>query len=272
MTDQSGNAAVRQTMRHVLNPFRHLGLSLMFLTRLPLPFARTLNRPKLADAMSMFGIAGAIIGALVGGLTVALLALGLPSHLAAAVSVSVLLLVTGALHEDGLADVADGFGGGHGRADRLSIMRDSRIGTFGTLALVMALAIKVLALAEISRLQWFTVILLCAACGSFSRAMMVDLMWSTQPARSDGLSHMAGRPDRHVALIAILTAVVLVAACAYVFRVDAALFAIASGTLFAAIMRAASIRYIDGQTGDVCGATQVLVELSMLVVFAAMVR
>jgi adenosylcobinamide-GDP ribazoletransferase len=272
MAHQLQNNGARNILAHAITPMRYLGLSLMFLTRLPIPFASTFNRPKLSDAMSMFGVAGAAIGAIGGGLLVLLQVLGVPSHLGAAVTVALLLLITGALHEDGLADVADGFGGGRNRVDRLSIMRDSRIGTYGTLALVMALGIKILALAEIGRSQWFTVVILSATSAAFSRAMIVDLMWSTRPARSDGLSHMVGRPDRQVALIAILTGVLFVAMSGYFFRVDAALFAIAAGTLAAALMRSLAIRYVDGQTGDVCGATQVLVEIAMLIVFAAMVR
>jgi adenosylcobinamide-GDP ribazoletransferase len=251
---------------------RQLATSLMFLTRLPLPFGRTIDRPKLADSMGLFGVAGAIIGALFGLAFTGLIALGVPSLIAATLSVATGMLVTGALHEDGLADVADGFGGGQDRQARLLIMRDSRIGSYGTIALVMTLVLRVAALAEFTMLALWVTVLLCATAGAFSRAMVVDLMWSTRPARADGLSHMAGRPGRLPALAAILTGLGLAVAVAYVFRPEAALFGVAAATVAAAALRFTAIRLIDGQTGDVCGAVQVVSELAMLIVFASMVH
>jgi adenosylcobinamide-GDP ribazoletransferase len=256
----------------LLEPLRHLAMSLMFLTRLPIPFSRTVHRASLADSMGMFPVAGAIIGLCGAGVLVVLHMAGLPAHLSATLAVAATLLITGCLHEDGLADTADGFWGGGDRASRLLIMRDSRIGTYGTIALILAVAIRVMALAEIVHLQWVIVIILTATAGAFSRAMMVDLMWSTSPARSDGLSHMAGRPERHVALVGILVALLFVVATGFAYRPDAALLAVAGATLATAAMRAMAIRFIDGQTGDVCGAAQVVSEAAMLIVFAAMVR
>jgi adenosylcobinamide-GDP ribazoletransferase len=245
---------------------------LTFLTRLPIPFARTLDLPRLSASMGLFGVAGAIIGALLALALTGLLALGVPKALAAGLAILFGLLATGALHEDGLADVADGFGGGRDKAQRLQIMRDSRIGSYGTMALIMALGLKLLALAEIARLPWPSVVILCAAAGAFSRAMVVDLMWSTNSARMDGLSVMAGRPGRLAAITAIVTALGIAALSALMFRSDAALFAVAAATLTATLLRTTAIRLIDGQTGDVCGAVQVAAELAMLIVFASMVR
>ncbi len=257
---------------HPLLPFRQLIMSLTFLTRLPVPFSRTAGRMRLTDGMSLFPVAGAMIGAAVGGLLCFFQWIGMPAFIAAALALPGGLLVTGALHEDGLADVADGFGGGKDRNERLDIMRDSRIGSYGTLALICVVGLKLLCFAELLRLPFAYVIVLTATAGAFSRAMMVDLMFSTRHARDDGLSHMAGRPDRPTALIALLSAIAIAVVAGFMFRADAALFAIAAAVGVSAALRAYAIKMIDGQTGDVCGAVQVLAEVSMLAVFASMVR
>ena len=120
-----------------IRPFAETIAALHFLTRLPIPFVRTLDLPPLAEAMRFFPLAGAIIGAITSAALIGLNMLGVPSLLAAALGLAVGVLITGALHEDGLADVADGFGGGRTREVRLEIMRDSRIGTYGTIALCL---------------------------------------------------------------------------------------------------------------------------------------
>ena len=118
-----------------IRPFAEFVHALRFLTRLPVPFARTLDLPPLSQSMRVFPAAGALIGALTGLLLSGLEWSGLPPLVYGALAVAAGLAVTGALHEDGLADTADGFGGGKSRERRLEIMRDSRIGTYGTLAL-----------------------------------------------------------------------------------------------------------------------------------------
>ncbi len=272
MTDNMPPPSQRRPDLGLLTPLRMLIMCLMFLTRLPMPFSRTIARLRLTDSMGLFAVAGALIGCAIAGLLCVLHWLGVPSTMAAVLACGASVLITGALHEDGLADVADGFGGGKDRQARLEIMRDSRIGSFGTIALIIVLALKVLAFAELTRLPAATTVILVAAAAAFSRAMMVDLMWSTRPARTDGLSHMVGRPERPAALIAILSAIGILVFAGYMFRADGALFAVAVGTGAAALVRFTAIRLIDGQTGDVCGTVQVLTEIAMLTVFASMVR
>jgi adenosylcobinamide-GDP ribazoletransferase len=253
-------------------PLRKFIMSMMFLTRLPVPFSRTTDRLRLADSMSLFGLAGAVIGAICGGVMVLFLLIGMPPAIAALLACGAGLLMTGALHEDGLADVADGFGGGKNMQERLAIMRDSRIGSYGTLALLILLGLRVLCYAELLLLPALPVIVVLAAAGAFSRAMMVDVMWSTRPARLDGLSHLAGRPDRSTTFAAIISALIIAVLAGYLIRPDAAVLAVAAATIVTAAIRFQAIRLIDGQTGDVCGAVQVAGEVAMLAVFAAFVR
>lgn len=251
-------------------PLAELVASLRFLTRLPVPFARTIDPPRISSAMRMFSVTGGLIGAATGGFLIATHSIGVPSLLSAAIAVTLTILMTGALHEDGLADTADGFGGGRDREHRLLIMRDSRIGTYGALALMLTVMMRVFALETILNLPLATVVLLCAAAGSFSRAMMVDLLWASRHARSDGLAVHAGRPSRNTALIAIVTGGALTLAAGYMLSPETGVLALAAGTIAAAALRFLSTRLIGGQTGDVCGAVQVTSEISMLAAFAAM--
>ncbi len=256
-------------------PFRPLAEFIVcarFLTRLPIPFSRTIDPPPLHRSLRMLPLAGALIGAFTGALFIGGVTVGLPGVLAALIACAVQLLITGALHEDGLADVADGFAGGKDRESRLAIMRDSRIGSYGTLALVLLIAMRVFALVELGEASLPVVIGLCAAAAGFSRSMTVDLMWSTKAARADGLSRMVGRPSRNVTLFAILSGILITAVAAYAFHLEAGLIALAAATLSTAAMRWTAIRMIGGQTGDVCGAAQSLSEIAMLIAFASMVH
>ena len=112
-------------------------------------------------------------------------------------------MVTGAFHEDGLADVADGFGGGTTREERLEIMKDSRIGAYGTLVLVIAVGARASLLTALLDLPPEAIMALTAGAAAFSRALMVDLLSTTRPARSNGLSVLAGQPTRQTGLIAL---------------------------------------------------------------------
>lgn len=237
--------------------------SLAFLTRLPLP--RDMAYIPLAQAMRAFPVVGAAIGAAAGVLLTTLQALGLPSLAAAGLTLAGLALLTGALHEDGLADVADGFGGGRDRARKLEIMRDSRIGTYGVVALALILVIRAACFADIAGQSWWLVICILAAAGAFSRALVVWLMATTDPARGDGLSAAAGRPNRDVLLTALLIGAIAGAVLSYLaIGAFGAVVIVLVGAVLAAVIRVLALRQIGGHTGDVCGALIVVSETAML--------
>ncbi|NJM31437.1 MAG: adenosylcobinamide-GDP ribazoletransferase [Rhizobiales bacterium] len=253
-------------------PLAEVLVSLRFLTRLPIPFVRRLDPPPLAQSMRFFPVAGIVIGLIAGGLLALAQTFEFPSLFSAVLAAALSIILTGALHEDGLADVADGFGGGKSREHRLEIMRDSRIGTYGTLALVLAVLAKISLLEALQSLQPLESIILIATAAGFSRALVVDLLWATKPARSDGLSVLAGRPSRNGALVALLLGGGLAfAGAAYALSPEAAAFAIIAGGVTLAAIRALAMRMIGGQTGDVCGAVQVLSEIAMLAVYVVMI-
>jgi len=257
------------TRRGRIRPVAELVHSLRFLTRLPIPFANTIDPPPLSQAMRLFPAAGAMIGAAGGVALAAFSYAGLPSLLAAALAASLGLLVTGALHEDGLADTADGFGGGKSRERRLEIMRDSHIGSYGTLALASAMLVRVACYEDLTGLDPLAVVAVLAACAAFSRSLMVDLLWATRPARGDGLSVHAGTPGRNGAAFAIVTAAALTLVAGLLVSPASGLLALAAGLAVTAYMRRLTVKLIGGQTGDVCGAVQVLSELAMLITFVA---
>jgi adenosylcobinamide-GDP ribazoletransferase len=250
-------------------PLAELVHALGFLTRLPVPFLRTIDPPPLSQTMRMFSIVGALIGLLIGLALLGFARLHVPPILAGILAIAAGCLLTGALHEDGLADFVDGVGGGKTRERRLEIMRDSRIGTYGALALIVVLSLRVFATVALLALPATTILLIMAAVGAFSRAMVVDLLWATQTARNDGLSVLAGRPSRNVAVFAIVIGLGLTFLTALVIRPEAAVIALGVGLAVTAIIRHLAIKKLGGQTGDVCGAVQVACETAMLVVFAS---
>lgn len=236
-----------------------LAAAFSLLTRLPVA-TRDAPSPRAAWA---WPIAGAAIGALAALGTSGALALGLSAGPAAAIALIAAALLTGGLHEDGLADTADGLIGGHTKERRLEIMKDSRIGSYGALALLLITLIRWSALTTLiaAGQHWPALI----AAGALSRAPMAVLIASLPNARGTGLSHLTGKPPRS----AMLAAVALAAAIA-LFATGSALLpmalAVAATTIFLA--RAAQQR-IGGQTGDILGASQQLAEAAALSFAAA---
>ena len=234
------------------------GAALALLTRLPAPGADHARGARAAWAWPLVGALLGGAGAL-GGL--ACLAGGLPPAAAAGAALSVQVLATGALHEDGLADLADGLGGGPDRERRLEIMRDSRIGAFGAVALILGLGLRWSLTAAL--LPAAPAALLAAA--ALSRAAMAAAMATLPPARPDGLSAMAGRPGA-----AAILAAGLALALAGLAAGPAPAFLAALGAAGAAAGVGALARSrLGGQTGDVLGAAQQAAEIAALAGLAA---
>ncbi|MCM2561387.1 adenosylcobinamide-GDP ribazoletransferase [Lutimaribacter sp. EGI FJ00015] len=228
------------------------------LTRLPVRLHDDITA-RGARAAWAYPLAGAVVAGLAGVLGWAALALGLTPALAAGLALAALIVVTGALHEDGLADCADGFWGGWTRDRRLEIMKDSRIGAYGVLALVLGVGLRWAALTALFAKGWVVAPLIIAAMGS--RAAMPALMAALPHARDTGLSHQVGRPDARAATVALalgLLAAVLLGGLATAFWATAA--ALLSALAVARLARAR----IGGQTGDVLGATQQCCEIAIL--------
>ncbi|RWO65828.1 MAG: adenosylcobinamide-GDP ribazoletransferase [Mesorhizobium sp.] len=234
-------------------------LCLVFFTRLPLPVFDFRGR-SLAAAIWAAPIAGLVVG-LIGAIVFATAErFGLAMGLAAALALVATVLTTGCLHEDGLSDVADGFGGGKSRGRKLEIMRDSRIGAYGAMALGLSLLIRWSALSEFVDPTQALFALLAAHAAS--RGLLGAFMNLLPSARVDGLSADAGTVSQETAMAgAVLGAIPLL-----LLGLGGAIFAlILLGLLFAAF-RALCLNQIDGQTGDTIGALQQASEIAVLLV------
>jgi adenosylcobinamide-GDP ribazoletransferase len=208
-------------------------------------------------------IAGVFVG-LVGALVLALGALlGLPLILRAGLATAGLVALTGALHEDGLADVADGFGGGSTRARKLEIMRDSRVGTYGAIAISLALILRVGALTAALDGGFWRASLSLILVAALSRAGALTPLALLPPARADGAGAAAGRLDPNALAAAWGSALVIALALGLVSLglAHALLAALMSGA-GALFTVALARRAIGGQTGDVAGAAQQFGEIA----------
>ena len=242
------------------------------LTRLPVPGIGgdggadedTGTRGRLAEASWAFPLIGALIG-LIGALAFAVAsALGLPPAMAALLAVGATALASGGLHEDGLADTADGFGGAFARADKLAVMRDSQIGTYGTLALILSVAVRAAALAAIAEPLAAGAALIAAHAGS--RACLPAIMRGVPLARADGLAAEAGVPDSATVAAALGFAALI---ALVMLGVGSAVLAILAAAAAAATVTAVARWQIGGYSGDVLGAVQQCAEIAILAAAAA---
>lgn len=247
---------------------RHLtGLAAAFalLTRLPIGRWSVANSDyTLTSSTWAYPVVGATVGGL-GGLTYWLLhALTFPPTVCAIITIAVIVVTTGALHEDGLADIADGFGGGVTRERKLEIMRDHCVGTYGVVAVFLALAVRAGAITTLR--EPALVLSSLIAAGAISRTVVVALMWLMPLARSDGLAAGVRRPGKG-SLIAAVTLGVLAASMA--LSATASLVVAAVGALACVGVATLAHRQIGGVTGDVLGAGQQAAECAILAALSA---
>lgn len=241
---------------------RELGLffiALGFFTRIPMPAWVHLDSEKLNQSSRYFGL----IGVLVGGISAIVYLLGsalFPSGVAIVLAMVASVLTTGGFHEDGLADTADGFGGGWTLADKLAIMKDSRVGTYGVLALVFALLFKFVLLSEIALYAPDLVAVALIVSHCLSRVLAASLIYSESYVREEATSKSKplAQSQTWVELsISLLSAVLVL----WFAGIDSPL----SLCLLLLVVRYLLIlgfrQQIGGYTGDTLGAAQQVSEL-----------
>ena len=229
-----------------------------FLTRIPVA-APGCSAGQLGDSAWAFPLVGAGIGAVAAFAFLLAQLVGLGDWPAALLAVLTGIALTGALHEDGLGDAADGLIGGRDRDHALAVMRDSRLGTFGVLAIVASVLLRSAAIAGIGDAVHAGLGLIAAHAAS--RAVLPVAMRTITPARADGLGVEAGRPSASVATAAMTIGVLISLAALGPIR-----GAIALGAAIAAVFASSMLaqRRIGGYTGDVLGAFQQIGEIVML--------
>jgi adenosylcobinamide-GDP ribazoletransferase len=238
------------------------------LSRLPWPFGVPRDMSAIGRGAWAFPIVGAALGALGGGVFWLAREIGIPPFVAATLAIGFLALATGGLHEDGFADTADGFGGGRTREQKLAIMRDSRIGTYGVLALVLVTLLRVSALAGMSGGAGFAALIAAASLGRGFAALPMSLL---PPARADGLGRAAGRAPGFSACLALILAVAAatLAAAAFALPYRAVGYAVAGAFFVVLFVSLLAQRHIGGVTGDVLGAAILAAEATALVALAS---
>ncbi|MDO9383079.1 MAG: adenosylcobinamide-GDP ribazoletransferase [Hyphomicrobiaceae bacterium] len=262
--------------RPLLGAIGHILSALRFYSRLPIPVfafeAAPHAAPDFTRAPAAVAVAGALLGAFAGIVLYLASAIGLPPLLAALLAVTSLVLITGALHEDGLADTADGLGGGQTIERRLDIMRDSRIGSYGASAIVLMLAIRATALATLTELiDPAGAALAIVAVAATSRAAGLLPLWLLPAARADGAAASVSPPTTGSMRAGMLAALAITLAAMWVPGILVIASAIGVGAAFAAayaITRIAEAK-IGGHTGDIAGAAQQLADAAMLIALAA---
>ena len=244
-------------------------MALRFFSRLPTG-ATAHRRPDLDRIATVLPLASVVIGAAPVAVLLLLEWIGVPTFFAAALAVGTLVAVTGAMSEDALADAADGLFGGHDAEQRLAIMKDSRHGTYGVAALCLFLLLRVVAIGSISAPLEAAALLLTAPLLARSGALWLSV--ALPAARSGGAAASAGRVSRRSFVIGTAIAAVVSFATAG-FAVG--LLGLAAAVVLCGLVAMGWVilcrRMVGGQTGDLTGALQGLLEIAALTAFMVFV-
>jgi adenosylcobinamide-GDP ribazoletransferase len=247
---------------------RRLRLALSFLVIVPTTARGSVDSAELAESFGYFPLAGFLIGLSSVG-SDRLLGAGFGIQLRSLLIVLWITVLTGALHLDGLADTADAIGARGDRARALEIMRDSRIGCYGVIAIFFDLALKSLTLAAISSASARIAALILAP--TLARFSMVAVSHHLDYLRSPGAGSLfLGNPRQARRNLAVASSLTLFACLIVaILRPELTLFALAVSMLVSALIRAIYRRWMGGVTGDMLGAAGEIVEFAVLLIFAA---
>jgi adenosylcobinamide-GDP ribazoletransferase len=242
-------------------------VALQFLTRIPVRSFENFETAWLDRSAKYFPLVGAIVGSIAGFVILATTAL-LPQPLPLLFGMAVAIGVTGAFHEDGLADTADGLGGGQTRERRLEIMKDSRIGTYGALSLIVMLAVKATALYAIGPIALVLAYIAAHAAARLATVIVIRLMpyaGDVDAAKVKPLATGVTGQELAVAVAFGLAPGLLLLSFA-TFSI-----AIVTASIAAALLAAQARRLIGGYTGDILGAIEQVFETIFLVAAAAVI-
>ena len=238
--------------------------ALGLLTRLPVRVNTAAAMERGARAAWAWPVAGLTVGLIAAVAGTLIQWLGLPPAVCAGVILATQVILTGAMHEDGLADSADGLWGGYDKTRRLEIMKDSHIGTYGVLALILSMLLRWTALSGLIGLGLLWPAVIVAAV--LSRVPMVGLMHALPPARSGGLSATVGCPPWQAVVLAATLAVAVALLWVGPWALPLVMTVGISALVWAAI---ANVK-IGGQTGDILGASQQWAEITALLTILAL--
>ena len=245
---------------HLARFFTALG----YFTRLPVPAWVAWSPERLARAAAWLPLVGWVVG-IAGATTLYAFALVLPASLAVILSMALTVRLTGALHEDGFADACDGLGGGWDKAQILAIMKDSRIGSYGAIGIVLMLLAKAAALIELAAISPVTAAIALLVAHPLSRLAAVGVLHALPYARSDDSSKAGGVAQRlSRAELAMAGAFGLLPALAFLAPLQT-LAALVLTALVTVWLARSLLRRLGGHTGDLLGAVQQTAELACYV-------
>ena len=245
--------------------------ALRFMTIIPVPSSELATAPDwLSRCAKYFPAVGICVGLVSSVVWLTAAAIWGPL-IAALLAVAASIVITGALHEDGLADTADGLGGGRSVEKRLAIMKDSRIGAYGALALALGVALRVSALADMPVWSGAAALIAAHAAARITPAFVMNALPYAGDTAAMKVSYANAPVSAHDLRFALI-----VVACALVPLVFVSMLSVISGLMLGAIMATAIVlwarKLIDGYTGDVLGATEQMFEIGFLLGVAAVVR
>ena len=252
----------------IVREWRLFLVALQFLTRIPINSVPGFTEDWLVRCAKYFPLVGAMVGAICG-----IVALGttafFPDPLPVLFTILAGIIVTGALHEDGLADTIDGFGGGTTRESVLEIMRDSRLGTYGAIGLVSVLAIKVAALMSMDPMSIMRVLIAAHAIGRLAGVVTLNVLsFAGDPATakvSQTTSQMTPMEISVAVVFGLGAGLLVVQPVTFIFGALAATIGTVGLILLAK-------RKIGGFTGDVLGAAEQVAETAFIVAAVAIVN
>ncbi len=259
MMDKENGGDVRHLERQGL--VWDVFLAASVLTRLPLPHLMKDGHVDVLRAVWAYPLLGAIVGALAGLIFMIVTAAGLGAGAGIVAAVAAMILVTGAMHEDGFADFCDGAGGGTSRDDKLQIMRDSHIGVYGVAGLVIALLLQVECLRDIAATvpdiatRSFRMMTVLIAAGAMSRAAIVVVLATMESVRTDGLTATGKKPGALRLAVALLLGITI--SCVTV-GVWTGLAIVAGCLIGSGLIALIAHRMFGGYSGDILGAAIVV--------------
>ena len=244
---------------------RDLVIAIIFFTRIPLRYSGEIGPKELSRALRCLPLVGALVGLLSAAAAALALWHGTPALVAALLAVTASILITGCFHEDGLNDVADGFGGAFERERKLAIMKDSRTGSYGAAALFLSIALRAAALTAVIEAEALWAVL--PAAHILARSAIPGVMAITPQAAAKGLGSYHEPPGAAV-LWPVLGGGGALAVL--LMGIPGGLLLIAAALAAALAMRALAMKQIQGYTGDVLGAVEQVAEITVLIAAAAL--
>ncbi len=246
--------------------FRDIAAAVMILTRIPIKWSYFSEKePDISQSLWAYPVVGIIISIFSICVYLVSVSLGWPVFVSSASALLVTVLITGAFHEDGLADVCDGFWGGYTKDRKLEIMKDSRVGTYGVLALLFSLALRIMFLSSLATYEAISALIITAC---VSRTIIVSLLTVMKPAVTDGMGVKAGKPSIYSLCLSITISVVTTY---FLAGVGVTGLVISVSVLALLFVRFVALRHIGGYTGDVLGAGQQVSEIFIYAALATLV-